>query len=134
MCLPGTPFGNAGRNILRGDTYASVDLALARRIPLGGRVGLWVEAQAFNLFNQVNYDLPELYVDEPATFGRFLGRRRRDRSNWPFGSASEVRDLSLDDAKSVGEAAHADRGVGARLQTADAPALARPPALVAVGS
>jgi len=72
---PRYSFGNAGRNILRGDTYASVDLALARRIPLGGRVGLWVEAQAFNLFNQVNYDLPELYADEPATFGRVFSAK-----------------------------------------------------------
>jgi hypothetical protein len=72
---PQYTFGNAGRNILRGDGYASVDLALARRIPLGGSRSLWVEAQVFNLFNQVSYDLPELYADEPATFGRIFSAK-----------------------------------------------------------
>ena len=67
---PRYPLGNAGRNILRGDGYASVDLALVRRIPLGGSRSLWVEARVFSLFNHVNCDLPELYADEPATFGR----------------------------------------------------------------
>ena len=72
---PRYTFGNAGRNILRGDGYASVDLAVARRIPLGGNRSLWLEAQAFNLFNHVNYDLPELYADEPATFGRVFSAK-----------------------------------------------------------
>ena len=68
-------FGDAGRNILRGPGYSSVDLALARRVPLGGSRSLWVEAQAFNLLNSVNYDLPELYADEPATFGRIFSAK-----------------------------------------------------------
>ncbi len=72
---PPYTFGDAGRNILRGPGYSSVDMALARRIPLGGRRGLWVEAQVFNLFNRANYDLPELYVDEPATFGRIFSAK-----------------------------------------------------------
>ena len=72
---PRYTFGNAGRNILRGDGYASVDLAVARRIPLGGNRSLWLEAQVFNLFNHVNYDLPELYADEPATFGRVFSAK-----------------------------------------------------------
>ena len=68
-------FGDAGRNILGGPRYSSVDLAVARRIPLGGSRSLWVEAQAFNLLNSVNYDLPELYADEPATFGRIFSAK-----------------------------------------------------------
>ena len=72
---PRYTFGNAGRNILRGDAYTSVDLAIARRIPLGGVRALWVEAQVFNLFNHVNYDLPELYADEPTTFGRVFSAK-----------------------------------------------------------
>ena len=68
-------FGNAGRNLLTGPGYSSVDLAVARRIPIGGSRRLWVEAQVFNLFNTVNYDLPELYVDEPATFGRIFSAK-----------------------------------------------------------
>ena len=58
-------FGNAGRNSLRGPGYASFDLALSRRIPMGPRA-LTVGLQAFNLFNRTNFNLPEHYVDEPG--------------------------------------------------------------------
>ncbi len=68
-------FGNAGRNILRGPGYASVDLSLARRFPLGGGRNLAFEVQAFNLLNRVNYDLPQLYVDNPATFGKIFSAK-----------------------------------------------------------
>jgi outer membrane receptor protein involved in Fe transport len=72
---PPYTFGNAGRNILRGPAFASVDLSLARRIPLKSRTALWFEAQVFNLLNRTNFDLPELYVDEPATFGRIFSAK-----------------------------------------------------------
>ncbi|MCX6546342.1 MAG: TonB-dependent receptor [Acidobacteria bacterium] len=68
-------FGDAGRNILRGPGYSSVDLALARRIRLGANRRVWIEAQVFNLFNRVNYDQPEHYVDEAATFGRIFSAK-----------------------------------------------------------
>ena len=35
--------------------------------------------QAFNLFNRTNFDLPEHFADEPATFGRIFRPRRRDK-------------------------------------------------------
>ena len=41
--------------------------------PRGART--WVDAQVIQLFNRVNYDLPELYVDEPATFGRIFSAK-----------------------------------------------------------
>ncbi|MBE3123700.1 MAG: TonB-dependent receptor, partial [Planctomycetes bacterium] len=72
---PQYTFGDAGRNILRGPGYASVDLSLARRIPLKGKAALSVEAQVFNLLNRTNFDLPELYVDEPTTFGRIFSAK-----------------------------------------------------------
>jgi hypothetical protein len=71
---PRYTFGNAGRNILRGPGFASVDLSLARRIPLKNKA-LWLEAQVFNLLNRTNFDLPELYVDEPTTFGRIFSAK-----------------------------------------------------------
>jgi hypothetical protein len=51
-----------------------VDLSLARRIPLKNKA-LWLEAQVFNLLNRTNFDLPELYVDEPTTFGRIFSAK-----------------------------------------------------------
>ncbi len=68
-------FGNAGRNILRGPGFASFDLALARRFRLSDQTALSFEAQAFNLFNRTNFNLPELYADEPGTFGRIFAAK-----------------------------------------------------------
>lgn len=68
-------FGNAGRNIVRGPGFASFDLSLARRFPLSDCNALSFEAQAFNLFNRANFALPELYADEPGTFGRIFAAK-----------------------------------------------------------
>lgn len=65
-------FGNAGRNILRGPGYASVDVALARRLRVSDKVTATFEAQAFNALSRANFDLPQLYVDQPTTFGRIF--------------------------------------------------------------
>jgi len=58
-------FGNAGRNCLRGPAFATFDLSLMRRFSLTERASLTVQAQAFNLFNRVNFNLPNAYVDQP---------------------------------------------------------------------
>jgi hypothetical protein len=68
-------FGNAGRNILRGPAYASFDVSLTRQIPLSDGARLTIEAQVFNLFNRANFDIPELYVDDPGTFGRITSAK-----------------------------------------------------------
>jgi hypothetical protein len=67
---PRGTFGNAGRNILRGPAYTSIDISLGRRFALTEKVSLQAEAQAFNCANRANFDLPERFADEPATFGR----------------------------------------------------------------
>lgn len=67
-------FGTAGRNILRGGGIANFDLALAKRFALRERHALAIEVQTFNLFNRVNYELPEVFADEPA-FGRILAAK-----------------------------------------------------------
>jgi hypothetical protein len=69
-------FGNAGRNILRGPAFASTDVSLTRKFVLvREKLSLQAEAQVFNLMNRTNYNLPEAFVDEPATFGRILSAR-----------------------------------------------------------
>ncbi len=68
-------FGNAGRNILTGPGFASVDIGLARRFALGERASLTLDAQAFNLLNRANFDLPERFADEPAAFGRVFSAK-----------------------------------------------------------
>ena len=64
-------FGNAGRNILEGPGYQNVNLALLKRVPLGGRTSLQLRAEAFNLLNRTNFDLPDNFYGSP-TFGQVL--------------------------------------------------------------
>ncbi|HUP38989.1 MAG TPA: carboxypeptidase regulatory-like domain-containing protein [Vicinamibacterales bacterium] len=64
-------FGNAGRNILEGPGYHNVNLALLKRVPFGGRTSLQLRAEAFNLLNRTNFDLPDNFYGSP-TFGQIL--------------------------------------------------------------
>ena len=69
---PQYTFGDAGRNILTGPGAVTLDLELARRFVLNERFSMTFEAQAFNSLNRTNFDLPQLYVDDPATFGKIF--------------------------------------------------------------
>jgi hypothetical protein len=64
-------FGNAGRNLLEGPGYQNVNLAVLKRISLAGRTSLQLRAEAFNLLNRVNFDLPDNFFGSP-TFGQIL--------------------------------------------------------------
>jgi hypothetical protein len=64
-------FGNAGRNILEGPAYQNVNLALLKQVPLPGGTRLQLRAEAFNLLNRTNFDLPDNFFGSP-TFGRIL--------------------------------------------------------------
>ena len=64
-------FGNAGRNILEGPGYQNVNLALLKLVPLRGRTSLQLRAEAFNLLNRTNFDLPDNFFASP-TFGQIL--------------------------------------------------------------
>ncbi|MBN2319330.1 MAG: hypothetical protein JXR49_09650, partial [Acidobacteria bacterium] len=68
-------FGNAGRNIIRGPGFASVDVSLNRRFAVSEFVDVKLEVQAFNLFNRTNFNLPELNADDSGTFGRILSAK-----------------------------------------------------------
>jgi len=52
-------FGNLGRNALRGLWQRRVDLSIARAFKFGARSDVEVRWDIFNLFNTVNYALPE---------------------------------------------------------------------------
>ena len=51
-------FGNTGRNFLRGPRYFNTDFGLLKVVKANGRIGLQFRAEAFNLFNTVNFALP----------------------------------------------------------------------------
>lgn len=62
-------FGNAGRNVVAGPGQASLDLAVARAFRFGEAARLTLRAEAFNITNRANFDLPRRHADQP-TFGR----------------------------------------------------------------
>jgi hypothetical protein len=64
-------FGNLGRNVLRGFWQRRVDLSLARVFNLPGTSSVELRWDVFNVFNTVNYALPENVIGEPGTdFGK----------------------------------------------------------------
>ncbi len=70
---PGT-FGNAGRNILDGPGFQNVNLSLVKNTHFAERVNLQFRAEAFNLFNHPNFNLPDNFLGSP-TFGRITSAR-----------------------------------------------------------
>ncbi|HEU0142174.1 MAG TPA: carboxypeptidase regulatory-like domain-containing protein [Bryobacteraceae bacterium] len=65
-------FGNAGRNILRGDGLVNWDLSAAKRFALSESLSLQFRGEFFNAFNNVNFSSPNAAV-ETANAGRVFG-------------------------------------------------------------
>ena len=66
---PGT-FGNAGRNIVRGDGFHSIDLSVFKNFTITERWKLQFRAEAVNSFNHVNYQGPVVNLN--STPGQFV--------------------------------------------------------------
>ena len=62
-------FGNAGRNILAGPGYRNVNVSVLKTTALHERSRIEFRAEAFNLLNRVNLDLPDIFLGSP-TFGK----------------------------------------------------------------
>jgi hypothetical protein len=62
--------GTLGRNALRGFAMSQVDFAVRRDFPLRSDVSLQLRAEAFNLFNQVNFGLPTNTLGSGSLFGQ----------------------------------------------------------------
>lgn len=71
-------FGNAGRNILDGPGYQTVNLSLLKNTTLAERTTLQFRAEFFNLLNRANFGLPDNFAGS-ASFGQILsaGNPRR---------------------------------------------------------
>jgi Carboxypeptidase regulatory-like domain len=63
-------FGNSGRNSVEGPGYKNLNLAVVKLVPLGS-ARLQLRFEMFNLFNTVNFDLPDAFLGSP-TFGKIL--------------------------------------------------------------
>ncbi len=70
---PGT-FGNAGRNIVDGPGFQSVNASLIKNTNLTESVNLQLRAEVFNLFNHPNFNLPDNFLGSP-TFGQITSAR-----------------------------------------------------------
>jgi hypothetical protein len=70
---PGS-FGNAGRNILDGPGFQNVNVSLLKNTALSERLNLQFRAEAFNLFNHPNLNLPDNFLGSPS-FGRISSAR-----------------------------------------------------------
>jgi hypothetical protein len=55
-------YGNVGRNTLIGPGYADIDLTIEKAVSIGGSRKLLLRAEAFNLLNHVNFQLPNTTV------------------------------------------------------------------------
>jgi hypothetical protein len=59
-------FGNAGRNILAGPGLATVNASLLKDTRLSEAMNLQFRLEAFNLFDRVNFDLPDHFLGSPS--------------------------------------------------------------------
>jgi hypothetical protein len=67
--FPGAGFrGRAGRNIIEGPGFATVDLAIVKNTPLAGRRSVQLRLEVFNLLNRANFDIPFNDPDGEAIF------------------------------------------------------------------
>ncbi len=71
---PQGTFGNAGRNILNGPGFQSVNASLSKNTHLSERFNLQFRTEVFNLFNHPNFNLPDNFLGSP-TFGRITSAR-----------------------------------------------------------
>jgi len=56
-------FGNAGRNILIGPSFRTVDLSVLKNVRLREKTRLQFRVESFNLFNRPNYQVPVFQLD-----------------------------------------------------------------------
>ena len=88
LCVPGTQgcvglitngvftSGSLGRNFGLTHNYMSLDLRLARLVPIGERVRLELIAEGFNLFNRFNEAAASPFIDDVRNFNQRAGNGR----------------------------------------------------------
>ncbi len=59
-------FGNSGKNVLRGPRHFNADLGILKNTRVNERVNVQFRAEFFNIFNNVNFRLPNATLTSPA--------------------------------------------------------------------
>lgn len=71
-------FGNAGRNILTGPNFRSVDLSLLKNVRLRESTRLQFRIESFNVFNTPNFQVPAFQLDA-SNAGRVISTSTEGR-------------------------------------------------------
>jgi hypothetical protein len=66
-------YGNAGRGTFRGPHFFNVDASLVKTFALTERKKVLFRAEAYNLFNNVNFANPSFSLTNASTFGKISG-------------------------------------------------------------
>ncbi|MGH9472154.1 MAG: carboxypeptidase regulatory-like domain-containing protein [Terriglobales bacterium] len=85
---------NGAANPLTGMPLVNMDLSIGKRTQISERYSISYSAQAFNLFNNVNFNTPSLGLDSPTNFGAIT--RQLIPTNRQAGSRWIEMDLRLD--------------------------------------
>src|SRR5438034_1825302 len=72
-------YGNAGRNIFRGDGLVNLDLSLFRNFAIREKTSLQFRFETFNATNTVTYGLPTTLLLLPTQTGHVFGTRSTER-------------------------------------------------------
>jgi hypothetical protein len=67
--VPVLSYGDVSRNSMRSQPYYSDDLSLFKAFAFTETARLEFRAEAFNVFNIINYDVPGYDLSNPSTFG-----------------------------------------------------------------
>jgi len=82
----GARFGSAGRNNLRAPSFFEMDMTMYRTFSLSERVKFQLRAEALNLLNHANFNLPDANVNS-TTFGFITSTYGPNQSRqWRFGA------------------------------------------------
>lgn len=64
-------FGNVGRNTMDGPAFQQWDFSVIKTIPVRERMSVQFRAEMFNIFNNVNFELPNNDINSPG-FGQIV--------------------------------------------------------------
>jgi hypothetical protein len=68
---PAGYYGSTGRNTFRGPRFFNVDASLSKSFKVREGMAFKFRAEAYNLFNNVNFGTPGVSIATPSSFGKF---------------------------------------------------------------
>jgi hypothetical protein len=88
--VPGSGYGNAPRNTVRGPALWQTDLGVSKRIPITEDLQLQFKCETFNLFNRAQYSLPlqETWLPPNGTTPASIEPQVSTASTTPIGTGT----------------------------------------------